>query len=189
MKDIKAILAGFELSDDDRETIIKEVGENYRSIVEVTNKSQRIEELESRNKALTEQVSNLEGDGEELEKLKKQISDYQVAEEKRKADEEIAAKRDKFRKSFDDVIGDKEFTNDVIREAIFEKAYKECEEDSAIGAKEAIEKLTKDTDGIWKNPQNDPAKMPSQNDLANNQDHESKDDARAIASFMFGKRN
>lgn len=189
MKDIKAILEGFDLTDEQRETIIKEVGENYRSIVEVTKKTQRIEELENQNKALTEQVNNLEGDGEELENLRKQISDFEAAEEKRKAEETEAAKREKFRTAFDDAVGERTFTNDVIREAIFEKAYKRCGDDVATGAKEAIEELTKDTEGIWTNPQNDVKKMPGQKDLSNNKDHEEKDDARTIANFMFGKRD
>ena len=187
MKDIKAILEGITLTDEERESIIREVGENYRSIVEVTKKAQRIEELETQNKALTDQVSNLEGDGEELEKLRQQISDFEAAEEKRKADETEAEKREQFRTAFDKAVGDRTFTNDVVREAIFEKAYKECGDDVATGAKDAIEKLTKDTEGIWTNPQRDVNKMPSQNDLSGNKDHEVKDAKKTIADFMFGK--
>lgn len=187
MKDIKAILEGFTLTDEERETIIKEVGDNYRSIVEMTKKNQRIEELEKQNEALTEQVNNLEGDGEELEKLRKQISDFEAAEEKRKADETEAEKRDTFRKAFDEVVGDRTFTNDVIREAIFEKAYKQCGDDVATGARDAIEALTKDTEGIWTNPQRDVKKMPSQNEISGNKDHEVKDAKKTISNFMFGK--
>lgn len=187
MKDIKAILEGFTLTDEERESIIREVGENYRSVVEVTKKAQRIEELEKQNAALTEQVNNLEGDGEELEKLRKQVSDFEVAEEKRKADETEAAKRDSFRKAFDNAVGDRTFTNEVIREAIFEKAYKECGDDVAAGVTEALERLTKDTEGIWTNPQRDVKKMPSQNELSGNKDHEVKDAKKTISSFMFGK--
>lgn len=189
MKDIKAILSGFTLTDEERETIIREVGENYRSIVEVTKKAQRIEELEEQNKALTEQVNNLEGSGEELQSLRDQVNAFAEAEEKRKADEIEAAKRDSFRVLFDAALGDKAFTNDIIRDSIFEKAYSQCKDTAGYDVKEAIESLTKDTDGIWKNPQNDPAKMPSQNDLSNNADHEAKDDAKTVANFMFGKRN
>lgn len=187
MRDIKAILSGFTLDDDTREAIIREVGENYRSVVEVTKKAQRIEELEQQNEALTEQVNNLEGDGEELEKLRKQISDFEAAEEKRKADETEAAKRDSFRKAFDNAVGDRSFTNDVIREAIFEKAYKECGDDVAAGVNEALERLTKDTDGIWTNPQRDAKRMPSQHEISGNQDHEVKDAKKTISDFMFGK--
>ena len=189
MKDIKAILEGFTLTDEDRESIIREVGENYRSIVEMTKKAQRIEELEQQNRALTEQVGKLEGDSEEVASLRKQIDDFQRAEEKRKSDELEAAKRDSFRALFDSAIDGKEFANDMIRESIFEKAYQECASETGYDVGKAIEKLTKDTDGIWKNPQRDVSKMPSQNDISSNKDHEAESDVRKIASFMFGKRN
>lgn len=187
MKDIEAILSGFQLSDEDRDTIIKEVGENYRSIVEVTKKSQRIEELESQNKALTEQVGNLEGDGEELEKLRKQVSDYEAAEEKRKADETEATKREQFRVVFDAALDGKEFANEMIRETVFSKAYKECGNNAAINAKDAIEQLTKDMDGIWKNPHRDVNRMPSQDELSQEKDHDVKSAEREILNFMAGR--
>ena len=189
MKDIKAILEGITLTDEDREAIIREVGENYRSIVEVTKKAQRIEELETQNKALTEQVGNLEGDGEELESLRKQVSQFAEAEERRKANELEASKRNNFRVIFDAALGDRKFANEMIGETVFNRAYEECGENAAINAKDAIEKLTKDMDGIWQNPQKVKEKMPSQNDISNNKDHEARDDAKTIAGFMFGKRN
>lgn len=189
MKDIKAILSGFELTDDVREAIIREVGENYRSIVEVTKKSQRIEELESQNKALTEQVNGLEGNSEELESLREQVNAFAEAEEQRKADELEAQKRATFKERFNAAVGDREFTNDLIRDSIFEKTYAKCSETIGYDPKEAINELTKDTDGIWKNPQKAAEKMPSQNDLSTSKDHEAKNDAQTIADFMFGKRN
>ena len=187
MKDIKAILEGITLTDDDREAIIKEVGENYRSIVEVTKKAQRIEELESQNKALTEQVGNLEGEGEELENLRQQVNQFAEAEERRKANELEASKRNNFRVIFDAALGDRKFANEMIGETVFNRAYEECGENAAINAKDAIEKLTKDMDGIWKNPQTDAEKMPSQKDISTSKDHELKNDTEAIKKFMFGK--
>lgn len=186
MKDIKAILAGFELSDDDRNSIIAEVGENYRSIVEVEKKSNRIKELEEQNQTLTEQVGNLEGDGEELEKLRQQIQDFQDAEEARKAEAEEQEKRGQFKTVFDAAVGEREFANDVIREAIFDKAYVKCSATTGLDAKKVIEDMTKDADGIWKNPQQEVKKMPNPADVSNakntNEDAAKKD----IAKFLFG---
>ena len=187
MKDIKAILAGITLTDEQREEIIREVGENYRSIVEVTKKAQRIEELEGQNKALTEQVNNLEGDGEELENLRKQIADFEAAEEKRKTDELNAAKRKDFEVLFNAALDGKEFANNIIRDTVFEKAFTKCNETVGYKPEDAIEELTKDTDGIWKNPQRDVNKMPGQGEISSNQDHEVKDAKQAIKDFMFGK--
>lgn len=184
MKDIKAILQGIELSDEDRQTIISEVSENYRSIVEMEKKSNRIKELEGQNEALTEQVGNLKGDGEEVEKLRKQVEDFKAEEAKRKADAEDAAKRDQFRVVFDAAIGDKEFANDIIRDSIFDKAYAKCTETTGLDAKQVIEDMTKDADGVWKNPQQETRKMPNPADISNKKP--SSDDAKkTFANMLF----
>lgn len=188
MKDIKAILEGITLTDEEREGIIREVGENYRTVVEVTKKAQRIEELESQNRALTEQVGAIEGKDEELKTLRETIDAFEKQEEQRKANELESAKRDTFRAAFDATIGDRAFANDMIRETIFERAYKECGDNLDMNVKDAIDSLTKDVDGIWKNPQRDIEKMPDQNGLSNNKDHELKNDTEVLKQFMFGKQ-
>lgn len=185
VKDIKAILADVQLEDDAKESIIKAVNENYRSIEEVTKKANRITELEEQNKALTEQVGNLEGDGEELEKLRKQVQDFTEAENKRKAEEEEAGKRQQFRTVFDAAVGEKEFANDVVREAIFNKAYAQCIETTGLDAKKVIDDLTKDTDGIWKNPQQEAKKMPNPSDISNKK-ASSEEVKKSFAAQLFG---
>lgn len=187
MKDIKVILEAYELDDDMREGIISEVNANYRTINEVNAKAQRISELEEQNRALTEQVGKLEGDGEELDKLKKQVQDFEEAEQSRRAAEEESAKRESFRAMFDAAIGDKEFANDIVRDALFERAYGRCTEQTGLDAKTVIEELTKDTNGIWKNPQQDVSKMPNPNDVSNNKDHAVKSAERTILNFMAGR--
>lgn len=187
MKDIKAILSAFELSDDDREAIIKEVGENYRSIVEMTKKTDRIKELEEQNQALTEQVGNLEGDGEEVEKLREQVKTFEEAEAQRKAEAEEAAKRDQFRAVFDAAVGEREFSNDIIRDSIFDKAYARCTETTGLDAKKVIEEMTKDAEGVWKNPQQDVRKMPNPSDISNKKP--SADDAKKTFADMLFSAN
>ena len=187
VKDIKAILDAFELTDEQRETIIREVTENYRTIAEVDRKAQRITELEEQNKALTEQVGNLEGEGEELEKLQAKVREFTEAEERRKSDEAEKAKRDTFKIVFDAALDGKEFANEIVRDSVFEKAFARCNEQTGMDAKAAISEFTKDVDGIWRNPQQDAKKMPGQGELSGNQDHEAKDAKQAIKDFMFGK--
>lgn len=189
MKDIKVILEAFELDDDMRESIIKEVNANYRTINEVNSKAQRISELEEQNRALTDQVGKLEGDGEELEKLRKQVQDFTDAEEQRKADEAESAKRASFRTVFDAAVGDKEFANDIVRDSIFDKVYAKCNEQVGLNAAEVIDELTKNANGIWKNPQTDIHKMPNPNDISNNKDHAKKSAERTILDFMAGRTN
>lgn len=187
MKDIKTIIAehGADLTEEQREAIISAVGENYRTIDEVEKKAARIKALEEQNAALTEQVGNLEGDGEELETLRKQVEKFQADEEARKATESEQAKRDAFRATFEQALGSKEFANDIVRDSVFEQVYQRCSDDTGTGAKEALEAITKDAYGIWKNPQNDPAKMPTADQF--NKRTESTDNAmRSFADALFG---
>lgn len=188
MKDIKAILADVELEDDAREAIIKAVNENYRTINEINGKNERIKELEEQNKALTEQVGNLEGDGEELEKLRQQIQEFTEADKERKARAEEDAKRDQFRTVFDAAVGEREFSNDIIRDSIFEKTYEKCSSQAGINAKDVIEEMTKDADGVWKNPQSEINKMPTPEQLSAQKAKSEEAAKKEIASFLFRKK-
>lgn len=188
MKDIKAILEKITLDDEAREEIIRAVNENYRTKEEVEKKARRITELEEQNQALTEQVGNLEGDGEELEKLRKQVQEFNAAEEQRKADEIENTKRASFRTVFDAAIGEKEFANDIIRDSVFEKAYSKCNEQAGLDAKDVIDQITKDTDGIWKNPQHDVKKMPGQEQISSKKNTGEDAAKREIANFLFPKK-
>lgn len=187
MKDIKAILDGFDLPDETKQAIIRDVTANYRTIAEVEGKTQRIAELERQNETLTEQVGNLEGDGEELEALRKQVQEFTDSEAKRKAEEQEIAEREAFRALFNEAVGEREFVNDLMRDTVFEKAYGRCKGKTGASAKDAIEELTKDTHGIWVNPQTDPKRMPGQSEISNNKDHDKDSAERVILNFMAGR--
>lgn len=187
MKDIKAILADFELGDEAKESIIKAVNENYRTIEEMEKKANRIKELEEQNQALTEQVGNLEGDAEDIEKLREQVKTFEAAESKRKAEADEAAKREQFRAVFDAAVGDREFSNDIIRDSIFDKAYARCTETTGLDAKQVIDDMTKDAEGVWKNPQQDVRKMPNPSDISNKKP--STDDAKKTFADMLFSAN
>lgn len=188
MKDIKVILEAFELDDDMRNSIIEEVNANYRTIEETEKRRKRIEELEEQNKTLSDQVGKLEGDGEELEKLRKQVQDFTDAEEQRKADEAESAKRASFRTVFDAAVGDKEFANDIVRDSIFDKVYAKCNEQVGIKAEDVIKELTENADGIWKNPQNDVNKMPTPEQISSKKNTGEDAAKREIANFLFPKK-
>lgn len=168
MKDIKAILEGVELEDAARARIIEEVGENYRTINEVTGKARKIEELEKANGELTEQietlseqVKGLEGDNEQITELQGRVAEFEKAEQDRKAEEEEARRRKEFEAVFDAAVGDKEFANDIMRESIFNKVYKACSATTGASAEAVLSETVKDMDGVWKNPQRDINNMPA----------------------------
>lgn len=190
MKDIKAILAEHELGDEVRAAIERNVRENYRTISEVTQKAERISELEKQNGELSEQVKALEGDGEQLEALRKQVADFEAAETARMEAEAEKAKRDSFRSVFDKAVGEREFANQLVEDTVFERVYKACQCDTGLGAKEALDTAVKDADGIWKNPQKDPAKMPNPDDVSAGRQKTAQEvkDERTIADFILGRK-
>lgn len=161
MKDIRAILNDYDLTDEQREAIAKEVRANYKTIADWQKKADRIAELEEANAAFAEKVKALEADGEQAEALRKQVADYEAAEAARVAEAEKAKAEADFRKSFEEAVGNRKFANDMIAEAVFRKAYDRCKDETGFDVGKALEEAVKDADGIWVNPQRDPAKMPS----------------------------
>lgn len=184
MKDIRSILAEHDIDEATAKAIEKAVVENYRTKAETDAKAERIKALEEQNKALADQVGQLEGDGEQLEALRKQVADYEQAEKERKEAAEEAAKRESFRTLFDAALGDREFANDLVRETVFDRAYAECQS-VGTGVDKAIEAVTRDVDGVWKNPQRDPKRMPGANDVSSKKpDGEAA--KKAFAASLFG---
>ena len=184
MKDIRAILAEHELDEATAKAIEKAVGENYRTIAEVQQKADRIKELEKANGELADQVKALEGDGEQLQQLRDKVAEYEKAEADRKAAQEEAERRESFRALFDAALGDLEFANDLMRDTVFEKAYQQCQS-VGTGAKDAIEAVTRDVDGVWRNPQQDPKRMPGANDVSTKKP-DGEVAKRAFAAQLFG---
>lgn len=171
MKDIKAILETVELTDEQKQSIISEVNENYRTIDEVEKKASKIEELTTQNAALTEQVDtlnasveSLEGTSKELETLKAQVQEFNAAEERRKNEQAEAEKRTAFEQRFDAALGDRKFTNAFTRDAILNQAFEHCAANAGASAEDAIKALTDGKDGIWENPQNSVNNMPAATD-------------------------
>lgn len=169
MKDIRVILEEAGLDKDKIDATAKEVLENYKSINEVEAKTEKIKELEKETSELREQIENAQGSEEEIQRLKATVEEYKAAEEKRNADEKEKANRDSFSTVFEASLDGKEFANDLLKETVFEKVYGMCKEASGLGAKEAIESVTKDIPGVWVNPQTDPRKMPSAGQLDSKQ--------------------
>lgn len=187
MQDIKAILNEHaqDMSEDARKAIEKAVLENYRTIKETEAKAERVQQLEAENAELTEKVKNLEGDSEQLGELKATVAQFEEKEAQRKAEAEEAQKRETFKASFDAALGERSFSNELIRDTVFDKAYKLCGDDSALGVSDAIERVTKDVAGVWENPQHDVKKMPGTNGIERKTPPPS-DTKKSFAAALFG---
>lgn len=184
MKDIRAILNDYELTDEQREAIAKEVRANYKTIADWQKKADRIAELEEANAAFAEKVKALEADGEQAEALRKQVADYEAAEAARIAEAEKAKAEADFRKSFEEAVGANKFANAIVEKAVFDATFAACTANPGKGAKEALDEAIKGADGIWLNPQRDPAKMPTQSQVASTAQRTHAQDA--FLTQLFG---
>lgn len=110
--------------------------------------------LEGKIKTLTDEANTADDYKNQLEELQKSIKEKEDAEKEKKADEELT-------NAITAVFGNKEFTSDYVRNGIITdmKAEIAKPENKGKGYSELFEALTKDKDGIFKNP-NQPADMP-----------------------------
>lgn len=190
MRNIEQILSGIEgLTDDQRKAIVDGVNENYRSKAEAESKAERISTLEAEIEGYKSKIEKLESDNSEVSALKQQLADFEAAEEKRKADAEEAERHASFEKVFDEAVKSREakvgnaFANPFMHDGILSRVRDLCEENPAVSVKDAIDSVTKDVPGVWMNPQQAPAIMPS--DVGG---EKSKEDAakQTIRRFMAG---
>lgn len=189
MENIETILEGIELTDDQRNKIIKGVTANYKTVAEMNGKVNRISELEAEIKKRDDAISELQGDQSEIEALRGQVAEYQAADEKRKADE---AERDRlrtFEQQFNSAVTEtgKEFVNSYTRDAVLKDALDRCTNTASLGISDALKAIENDNPSIWLNPQNDVNAMPDPNKVKADKDHEFKNDTKTILDFMSGK--
>ena len=185
MKDIKAILADHDVSEDTAAAIAAEVRANYKTVAEWTKKVDRIAELERQNAELSEAASKVDGTTAEITALQEQVEAMKKAEADRKAAEAEQAKRDEFRAAFDEALGDREFANSIIRDSVFERSYAECSKNVATSAKDAIEAAVKDVENVWMNPQRDPHRMPTDDQMKTGR-KSAESQRKSFADALFG---
>lgn len=174
MRTLSEILqaAGIEVDDASTQKLQTELARDYRSLAEVERKDQQIEqkdarisELEGQVTAMGKKVNELEQSGGEngakVAELQKQVAEFERVEAERQKAEEDAKKRMEFEGAFSDALGGQEFANDLIRESVFDKAYRMHAENPAMRVEDILKGITGDMAGVWKNPQTDPNKMPT----------------------------
>lgn len=185
MKDIRSILAEHEIPEDVAKAIETEVKANYKTVKEFAKKTDRIAELEAANADLAEAAGKVEGSTQEIEQLRKKVKDFEDAETARVAAEAEAKRRADFTETFNAALGDRKFANSIIEESVFEKAFRHCTENTGASAKDAIDAAVKDIDNVWVNPQNDPRRMPTAQDISTRQASE-ETVKRSFADALFG---
>lgn len=185
MENIETILEGIELTDDQRDKIIKGVKANYKTVAEMDGKVNRIAELEAEIKKRDDAITELQGDQSEIEALRGQVAEYKAADEKRKADEAERDRLRQFEQQFNSAVTEskKEFVNSYTRDAVLKDALDRCAKQEGLGVADALKAIETDNPSIWKNPQHAVVNMPSSIDSAATEKEQAKEKA---ASRLFG---
>ena len=113
-------------------------------------------------KTAKETIATLEANKGDMDALQAELDKYKQADEARQKAEQEAAAHKAMEDRFNAVLGDKQFANDLVRNGTMD-AFSRALNDPANtgkGDKELFEALTKDAAGIWKNPQQEPVKVP-----------------------------
>lgn len=113
-------------------------------------------------KEAAETIKQLQDSMGDVDGMKAKLEEYQKADEARQKAEQEAAAHKAMEDRFNAVLGDKQFANDLVRNGTLD-AFSRALNDPANtgkGDKELFDDLTKDAAGIWKNPQQEPVKVP-----------------------------
>lgn len=168
MKNIHEILTeiGVEVPEEKKADFDKAFGENYKTIADYQKQKDKLDkataDIENANKnikELNDTIKNYEGTDDTIKTLQEKVTAYEQAEadrvqaeKDRKADEEMNAR-------IAETIGDVEFINEFTKNSIYQAIKDGVKADSTKGVKSIFEELTKDKEGIFKNPQ-DPMNLP-----------------------------
>lgn len=138
-----------------------EMGKRFVAKSDYNAKLEAIKSLENGREELLKKISELdtkEKQSEELlrkiEELQGEIKEREEREEREKAEKEVNS-------AIAEVLKDRKFTSDYVRRGITEdmKAQIAKPENRGKGYAEIFEELTRDKEGIFKNP-NPPAEIP-----------------------------
>lgn len=107
-----------------------------------------------------EKLKDVDSKDETINTLQKQMEDYIKAENERKAKEEADRKDRELTEKITALFEGKEFTSDYVRNGLIADIKGQHAQDSTVGLKEIFENLTKDKEGIFKNPQHEKLNIP-----------------------------
>lgn len=145
----------------------KEISETNNKIGELTT---QLETANANIKALTSEKTELSKYAGDVEGYKAKIAEYELAAQKRAEKEASMRAEAEFNKKIEEVMAGKEFTSDYVKRGLMADIRTEYAKDATKGLSVIFDELTKDKDGIFKNPNNPaivpPTNLPSGNTLS-----------------------
>ena len=113
-------------------------------------------------KAAKDTIATLESNKGDTEALQAELDKYKQADEARQKAEQEAAAHAALVERFGKVKGDREFSSEYAENGLLEAFNKAISDpaNTGKGDKELFDALTKDAAGLFKNPQQEPVKVP-----------------------------
>lgn len=163
MQNIEDILKSAGIEGETADTIAKAVKDNYKTVAEMEQKTKKLTDtqtaLDNATKALEE--AQKAADAADVDGLKAKLAEYEQAAKKRSEEEQAAKSKADFNEEFTKGLGDKKFSNSVVKDAVAAKAYQLRQANADMSIADIIKLAAPDEPGIWANPQQDPKKMPA----------------------------
>lgn len=122
-----------------------------------------IEELKKELEENKNTIENLKSANGDIEKIKEELEKYKKAEADRIQSEKDAEEDRILNEAITSAIGEKEFVNDMTKNGYIAEIKKALKDpaNKGRGVSELFEMMTKDVDGIFKNPQQEKISIPS----------------------------
>lgn len=113
-------------------------------------------------KTAKDTIATLEANKGDTDALQAELDKYKQADEARQKAEQEAAAHAALVERFGKVKGDREFSSKFAEAGLLDEFNKAINDpaNTGKGDKELFDALTKDAAGIWKNPQQEPVKVP-----------------------------
>ena len=145
---MREFLRGLDLDKETIDTIMAEYGKNVQGLKEqIEEYKGKVSEYSDKVKELTNQSKDSSKVQEELEALKKEITEREEKEKAEKEDKEIT-------NSIIDLFGNKKFSSEYAKQGLIRdiKAELNKEENKGKGIRDIYEEIIKDNNDIFANP-------------------------------------
>lgn len=138
----------------DDDTIAKIQAESGRDITAEKEKTRAAEAIRDSFEAKIKELEETKGDNQTKKDLEAKIAELQGTIDAQKADDEKARQRAELTRRFDAAADTKEFANDYTKSGLLDEFSKalEAEENKGKSDADVFAALTKDREGIFKNP-------------------------------------
>lgn len=151
---------GIEVPEEKKVEFDKAFLENYKTVNDYNKQKTKLDTLNENLKNANDKISELgetlksyEGTDKTITDLKAQVADFEQKEQDRINAEKLEKEDAELTAKIKNEIGEVEFVNQYTEESIYNSIKKGLKADTTKGAKQIFDELTKDKEGIFKNPQ------------------------------------